>query len=190
VKNVVIDMSGCYKKFTKDNFPNATITVDKFHVIKLFNHALNQIRIETMKHPMFEKSRLSPMRRLYLTRGDKLSWSQRSVVKHINSIFLELEEIYEFKEAMLKLYNTRGFKRANEAFSKLTDAMANSDDLEMKQLGKTLSNWKKEILNYFRTGITNGKTEGYNRKAKLIQRQAYGYRNFENYRLKLIYDCR
>lgn len=50
--------------------------------------------------------------------------------------------------------------------------------------------WRKEILNYFRTNITNGKTEGYNRKAKLIQRKAYGYRNFENYRLRLIYDCR
>jgi transposase len=96
VKNVVIDMSTTYKKYVKKHFPNAKITSDKFHVIKLFNHTLNKIRIETMKHPLFEKSRLSPMRRLYLTRGDRLSWSQKSVLRHINSIFTELEEIYKF----------------------------------------------------------------------------------------------
>ena len=49
---------------------------------------------------------------------------------------------------------------------------------------------QKEILNYFSTRLTNGRTEGYNRKAKLIQRCAYGFRNFENYRLKLLYMCR
>lgn len=190
VKNVAIDMSSTFKKFAVNHFPNATITVDKFHVIKLFNHVLNTIRIETMKHPIFKQSRTSPMRRLYLTRGDRLNFSQRSIVNHINSLFGELEEMYVFKEKMLSLYNTRGLKRADKAFTKLTDAMALSGRKQVQSLRKTLMKWRKEILNYFRTGITNGKTEGYNRKAKLIQRQAYGYRNFENYRLKLIYDCR
>lgn len=190
VKNVVIDMSSTFKKFSKDNFPNATITVDKFHVIKLFNHALNLIRVETMKHPIFKQSKTSPMRRLYLTNRKRLNFSQRSIVNHINSIFSELEEIYNFKEMMLSIYNTRGLKRADKAFTKLTDAMALSGRKQVQSLRKTLMRWRKEILNYFRTGITNGKTEGYNRKAKLIQRKAYGYRNFENYRLKLIYDCR
>ncbi len=190
VKNVVMDMSSPFKKFAKEHFPNATITVDKFHVIKLFNHTLNLIRIETMKHPIFRKSRNSPMRRLYLTNASRLSFDQKSVVRQINSIFSELEEIYRFKEAMIALYNTKGYKRVSKAFTKLTDAMALSGRKQVQSLRRTLMKWRKEILNYFRTGITNGKTEGYNRKAKLIQRKAYGYRNFENYRLKLIYDCR
>ena len=190
VKNVVIDMSSTFKKFTRDNFPNATITVDKFHVIKLFNHKLNIIRSSVMKHPLFLKSRKSPMRRLYLRNRSRLDFSQRSVVDHINNLFPELEEIYQFKEMMISIYNTRGYKRAIKAFTKLTDAMALSGRKPVQSLRKTLVKWRKEILNYFRTGITNGKTEGYNRKAKLIQRQAYGYRNFENYRLKSIYDCR
>lgn len=190
VKNVVIDMSSPFKKFTREHFPNATITVDKFHVIKLFNHALNLIRIETMKHPIFKKSKTTPMRRLYLSRRDNLNYSQRKVLDHINSLFLELNEIYQFKEFMLKLYNTKGLRRAEKSFTKLTDAMALSGRKQVQSLRRTLVKWRKEILNYFRTGITNGKTEGYNRKAKLIQRKAYGYRNFENYRLKLIYDCR
>ncbi|EPZ51469.1 transposase [Bacteriovorax sp. BAL6_X] len=190
VKNVVIDMSTTFKKFARSHFPNSTITVDKFHVIKLFNHHLNTIRIETMKHRVFEKSRTSPMRRLYLTNRSRLNRSQRNIVDHINWMFGELGEIYEFKEQMLKIYNMRGKKRAEKAYIKLTDAMALSGRKQVQSLRRTLMKWRKEILNYFRTRITNGKTEGYNRKAKLIQRKAYGYRKFENYRLKLIYDCR
>ena len=90
----------------------------------------------------------------------------------------------------MSLYKIKGYKRAKVAFIKLTDAMALSKIKQVQSLRKTLMKWRAEILNYFRTKITNGRTEGYNRKAKLIQRKAYGYRNFENYRLRLIYDCR
>ena len=190
VKNVVMDMSSTYKKFVKNNFPNAIITSDKFHVIKLFNHAVNKIRIETMKHPIFLQSKRTPMRVLYLSRKDNLNFSQRTVLKQINGLFLELAEVHGFKERMLSIYNIKGHKRARKAFFKLTNEMALSGRKVVQSLRKTLMKWSTEILNYFRTKITNGKTEGYNRKAKLIQRQAYGYRNFENYRLRLIYDCR
>ncbi len=103
VKNVVIDMSGSFKMFVHRNFPSAIITTDKFHVIKLVNHTLNKIRIDIMKHPIFMKSRTSPMRRLYLTRKDRLDFTQRSIVSHINGLFPELEEIYDFKERLLLL---------------------------------------------------------------------------------------
>ncbi|WP_164848336.1 transposase, partial [Halobacteriovorax sp. HLS] len=85
-----------------------------------------------------------------------------------------------FKERMLSIYNIRGFKRARKAFTKLTDEMALSGRKAVQSLRKTLVKWRVEVLNYFKSGITNAKTEGYNRKAKLIQRKAYGYRNFEN----------
>ena len=190
VKNVVMDMSAPYKKFVNKNFPNAIITSDKFHVIKLFNHVLNKVRIETMKDPIFVKSKRTPMRVLYLSNRKRLNHHQRYVLDDINFLFPELKEVYLFKEAMVNLYNIKGQKRAASAFTKLTDAMALSKEQVVQSLRKTLMKWRTEILNYFRTKITNGKTEGYNRKAKLIQRKAYGYRNFENYRLRLIYDCR
>ena len=55
---------------------------------------------------------------------------------------------------------------------------------------RTLKSWRQEILTYFKTKLSIGRTEGYNREAEVIQRNAYGFRNFENYRLKLIYLCR
>ena len=190
VKNVIMDMSSPFKKFVKNNFPNAIITSDKFHVIKLFNQLVNTIRIDTMKHPIFLKSKRTPMRSLYLHKKENLNIHQRQVLKQINHLFPQLEEVYYFKERMMSIYNIRGHKRARKAFHKLTDEMALSGLKQVQSLRKTLMKWKTEILNYFRTNLTNGRTEGYNRKAKLIQRKAYGYRNFENYRLRLIYDCR
>ena len=47
----------------------------------------------------------------------------------------------------------------------------------------------REILNYFDYPITNGRTEGFNNKAKLVKKRAYGYRNFGNYRLRLLNAC-
>ncbi len=190
VKNIVIDMSAPFKTFSNKYFPNAMITVDKFHVIAAFNRALDKIRLETMKHPLFLKTKTSPMKRLYLRRGDRLNFTQKSILKHINSIFLELEEIYRFKERIHSIYKIRGYKRAKKAFIKLTDEMALSGRSAVQSLRKTLMKWRAEILNYFKSGITNAKTEGYNRKAKLIQRKAFGYKKFENYRLRLIYECR
>ena len=61
----------------------------------------------------------------------------------------------------------------------------------VRSLRKVLVEWKDEIVNFFRfNGISNGRTEGFNRKAKLIQRRAYGYRNFANYRLALLHACK
>jgi transposase len=58
---------------------------------------------------------------------------------------------------------------------------------EIRYLRQTIHNWRDEILQFFENGLTNGRTEGFNRIAKHIQRNAYGVRNFENYRKRLIY---
>ena len=59
----------------------------------------------------------------------------------------------------------------------------------MNVLGKTLKSWGTEILRMFTISFSNGVTEGFHRKMKLIQRRAYGFRNFENYRLRVIVLC-
>lgn len=59
----------------------------------------------------------------------------------------------------------------------------------MKTLGKTLRSWATEILRMFTVPYSNGITEGFHRKMKLIQRRAYGFKNFENYRLRVIVLC-
>jgi len=57
---------------------------------------------------------------------------------------------------------------------------------ELQTLRRTLVRWRREILAYFGTGLTNARTEGFNNKAKLVKKRAYGYRSFRNYRLRLL----
>ena len=74
-------------------------------------------------------------------------------------------------------------------FTRLTDQLAGSPIPELQTLRRTLMSWRFEILTYFASRITNGRTEGFNNKAKLVKRRAYGYRSFRNYRLRLLNAC-
>ena len=97
-----------------------------------------------------------------------------------------MKEIYWFKESLYQLYRTKGFNKAAQALTNLTDRMALSALPEIKKLRRTLMKWRTEILNYFKTGLTNAKTEGYNRLAKGEQYSAFGVRNFLTYRLRML----
>ncbi|AIL64819.1 Transposase [Rickettsiales bacterium Ac37b] len=67
--------------------------------------------------------------------------------------------------------------------------LKNSGFALLQTLGKTLSEWKDEIGRMWRFSRNNGITEGFHRKMKLIQRRAYGFKNFENYRLRVKVLC-
>ena len=58
-----------------------------------------------------------------------------------------------------------------------------------KKLGRTIRQWFEPIIRMWRFTKSNGITEGFHRKMKLIQRRAYGYRNFQNYRLRVLIEC-
>ena len=119
----------------------------------------------------------------------KLDYSKRTALKDFLWKHPELYEIYEWKERLHRFYRIRGYHKAAMAFRKMLDEMSYSNLKEIKTLRKTLMKWKEEILNYFLTGLTNGRTEGYNLKAKLIKRLAYGFKNFKHYRLRLLSAC-
>ncbi len=181
VQQAVIDMCDPFKKFITDFFPNAIIVADKFHVLRLLNPAINKARTE-----ITGDKRSNPVRRLLLRNRHKLKYYERNALDLWLEQHAKLKEIYWFKEALHSFYRLRGSKKAERAFTKLTDRMAHSMLAEIKKLRTTLMRWRKEILNYFVTGLTNGKTEGYNRLAKLYQYRAFGYRSFFNYRLRLL----
>lgn len=181
VKNVIVDLCDPFKKFARNNFPNAEIIADKFHVLRLLTPAINARRKE-----ITGDKRSNPIRKLLLRSRHRLKYFERSALDKWLDENRTVREVYTFKEALHLLYRIRGFTKAAVALTKLTDAMAHSELKEIKTLRKTLMKWRKEILGYFKTGLTNGKTEGYNRLAKLYQYRAFGYRSFKNYRLMLL----
>lgn len=181
VRSVVIDMCDPFKKFAREFFPQARIVADHFHVVRLLNPVINKVRKEVTGD-----QRSNPVRRLLLFNGKRLEYFERRALHQWLEEHPKLKEIYHFKEALHGLYRCRGYDRARRALIGILDRMALSQLAEIKKLRKTLMKWKTEILNYFVTGLTNGRTEGFNGLAKLLQKRAFGFRSFKNYRLRLL----
>ena len=123
---------------------------------------------------------------LLLRNGFKLEYFERKALWMWLDHHSKLKEVYFYKEALHQLYRTKGIKRAKRALENLIKEMAYSTLPEIKTLRNTLRKWKNEILNYFENRITNARTEGFNNVAKLYQKRAFGYKSFENYRLRLL----
>jgi len=184
VRFVVMDMCDPYKSFAQRFFPNARLVADKFHVLRLLSPHINRRR------RLVEGDRRSAaIRRLLLRSRFRLELGERFALDQWLASYPELRELYDAKEAMHGLYRIRGRHRAKAALTVLTDRLATSPLPELQTLRRTLMRWRREILAYFGTGLTNGRTEGFNNKAKLVKKRAYGYRSFRNYRLRLLNAC-
>jgi transposase len=184
VKNIAMDMCRPYKNFIKIFFPNAQITADKFHVLRLIHPAINYHRKQ-----ITGDARNNPISKLLLKDSRKIEYFKKHIIYKWLDQHPVIKELYFFKEAIYKLYRTKGYNKARKAFIELLDRMALSNIKEIQTLRKTLYDWRNEILNYFKTKITNAITEGFNNKAKLVKRRAYGYKSFKNYRLRLLNAC-
>lgn len=184
VEIATMDLCEVYRQYIKRNFINAKIIADKFHVVRLLNPAINRYRKEITG----DKRKL-PVRRLLLRNGSKVSFHVRAALWKWLDQHPDLKELYMYKEEIHRLYRNTSYNRARESMIKLIDRMGSSRLPEVQTLRKTLRSWFNEILNYFKWRLTNARVEGYNNVAKLIKKRAYGYRSFENYRLRLLNAC-
>ncbi len=184
VRVVALDMSDSYRSFVRRFFPNAIRVADKFHVLRLLSPAINRHR-----KAITGDQRANPLRRLLLRNGRDLDSTSRGALRTWLALHPALRELYEAKEALSAFYRIRSFHQAARVLTAFTDRLARSAVPELGTFRVTLMRWRNEVLAYFRTRATNGMTEGFNAKAKLVKRRAYGYRSFRNYRLRLLNAC-
>jgi len=184
VKVVVIDMSSTYKSFVKKFFPNAVMVADKFHVLRLFTPHLMKTGKEIHGH----RQELKTRRKLLWSRA-KLDYFVRIEIDQYLRNHEKLDELYRWKEKLFEFYRTKGMLRATYVFNKMLQQMALSKLEEVQRLRRTFMRWKSEILLYFENGYTNGFTERMNGTGKLVQRRAFGYKSFRNYRLRTLSAC-
>lgn len=181
VRWATIDMCDPYRNFIRTNFKNAKIVADKFHVLRLITPAL----IKKRKQITGTRADLKA-KKLLLCSSKNLRYWERLAIKQYLEKYPEMAELYEWKERIHSFYRMRGYFRAYKAYKKLVDDMSASLLPEIRTLRRTFLYWKEEILNYFLSRLTNARLEGFNCKASLLKRRAYGYRNPENYRLQLL----
>lgn len=184
VRWVSLDMSDSYRSFARSFFPNAQLVADKFHVLRLIgpaiHRALRALNLPKEALPMYRVLRKNPFKLTSAWRWKLRCWLADKPA---------LRELCAVREAIFRLYRVRGHGRASKALTRLTDAMAHSSLPEVQTLRTTLMRWRREVLAYFLCRLTNARTEGFNGKAKLVIRRAYGYKSFRNYRLRLLSSC-
>lgn len=185
VHNAVMDLADSYKSFVVKFFPNARIIADKFHVLRLITPALNKKRID-----ITGDQRAHRLRRLLLKNRPDLLFEDRIELDHWLNQNRELKEIYIAKEKLHTMYRCKGFNKAKISLLNLIDWLNQSSIKELQRLKRTLLKWSKEILRYFSMRITNARTEAFNNNAKLVQKRAYGFKSFTNYRLRVLNACR
>jgi transposase len=190
VRIVCMDLASVYRAIVRKHFPKAKIVADRFHVIRLINHHFLACWREI--DPLGSKHRglLSLMRR----HRHNLKPEQVARLEAYFAAFPVLREIYRFKQKLcyllLKKHRTRKqcvplVRRFLKALHELKEAKLP----QLVQLGATLTSWSTEIAMMWRFTRNNGITEGFHTKMEVLQRQAYGFRNFNNYRLRVRIMC-
>ena len=189
-------------------FPHAKYVVDKFHYTRYIMEAIDKIRIRLQKE-YGEKSKeyklLKNKKNVGLLRkyGRDISWwveTERykngqiikvlpgEVLQELLKISDELRRGYQLKELFLDIINHSSYEEAEVNFFNWIDLCKESKIGEFKEASKTIKNWLPYIINSFiDKRYTNGYTEGTNNKIKVIKRNAFGYKNFEFFRKRILY---
>jgi len=187
IKGVAMDMHEPFRQAVQMCLPQAKVVVDKFHLIRHINRALDKVRSRLQG-----RNRRSKRRDLFRSRYTLLKGAERLADwerERLNQLFYrypELKRAWVLKERFRAWYKETNRSRAEKMLGLLEEQIEGNSLPEFKELLHTLDNWREEILNYFDYRITNGFVEGKNNRIKTIKRTAYGYRNMANFRLRIL----
>jgi transposase len=189
VEAVAMDMSPAYRDAVSTHLKKATIVFDHFHVIKLFNDKLSDLR-RSLYHQADEahKKVLKGSRWLLLKASENLDEKKDEAVRLEEALTLNkpLATAYYLKEDLRQFWSQPG-KTFAGAF--LTDWIrrAEASGVRMlRQMAKTLDSHRVGLLAYYDYPISTGPLEGTNNKIKTMKRQAYGFRDQEFFKLKIL----
>ena len=105
--------------------------------------------------------------------------------------FPVLQQLYVIKQKLnrLMLLKTLNAAKARKKLRRLVEIIELLRNSPLRKLAKTLTSWLEPIVAMWRFSKTNGITEGFHNKMEMMSRRAYGFRNFENYRLRVLAHC-
>ena len=188
IKYVAVDLAPSFTSWIQSNFSDATIVYDHFHVIKLMNDRLSNIRRRIMRElEMEEKSDLKGKRWHFNLNNENLTEKAKEELSACCYLYEELGKAYALKEALRRIYSIRDVVFAQNALVYWCERAENSGIPEMITMAKTIRKHGGGIIAFWETGITSASMEGFNNKIGWLTRQAYGYRDVEYLILK-IYD--
>lgn len=196
IRHVVIDPYQPYANAVAQALPDARLVVDHFHVIRLANTALDEVRRRvqhtTLGHRGHKGDPLYRIRHRLLAAHERLDptgFARVLAWLDVGDPDGEVAACYLAKELLRETYLAGNVFDARRRLTTFYDHCATSEVPELERLARTITRWETPILRWHRTRLTNAATEGTNLVVKNIKRLGFGFRNFENYRLRLLLRC-
>lgn len=187
---VVLDMWDPYIASVKEHCPSVDIVIDKFHIIKKVNEAVDNIRKqEFTKAGKEERIQMKRKRFIILKRGKNLTDQQQEILQELMENNKLLYKAYLLKEQISDIFDEEIYESAMERLNKWIENVNESGISSFKKVIKTLRRYSYGIHNYFRYRITNAGSEGFNTKINIIRRKAYGFWDIDYFELKIFQSC-
>lgn len=191
IKAVAIDMSPAYIQAVTSHLPDAKIVFDHFHVIKLYNDKLANLRRDLHRELTddLQKKVLKGTRWLLLKNPENLNDdnNEKDRLKEALKMNAPLSAAYYLKEDLRQIWSQESKGVAGKVLLDWVKRAKASGVRMLSRFANTLAAHANGILNYYDYPISTGPLEGTNNKIKTLQRQAYGFRDIEFFKLK-IYD--
>lgn len=189
IEAVATDMSAAYIQAVRENIRHAVHVFDRFHVVKLFNDKLSAFRRQLFHELTAQGQKLlKGIRWLLLKNPENLDplRRERQRLERALSLNEPLAIAYYMKEDLRQIW-MQGSKAMARLFLEDWLARARVSGIRMlEQFADTLEEHQEGILNYYDYKISTGPLEGTNTKIQLMKRRAYGYRNHEFFKLKIL----
>lgn len=190
VKFFICDMWQPYVDIAHTYFPNAKVIIDKYHFIRQVTWAIESVRKRLQKTmPATLRKYYKRSHKLILTRYDKLKDENKQACDLMLLYNDQLRKAHMLKEWFYRICQNEKYSIQRTEFY---DWIRNAESCGIKEFEKcaaTYRRWSKYILNAFKYGLTNGVTEGFNNKVKVLKRNSYGIRNFNRFRTRILHSC-
>lgn len=195
IKYVATDLSAAFISSVYEHCPNAVHVFDRFHVVKLMNEKLDDIRRVqySMEKDVNKRKVLKGSRYLLLKNGEDIfDGEYKTRLENALDMNKPLSQAYYLKEQLREIW-TQSCKE--EAEKVILDWIRQANESKVPQLVKmayTVLGYRTGILAWYDCNISTGKVEGINNKIKVMKRTAYGFRDERYFKLRLyaLHDCR
>lgn len=182
IKQTCIDMSPAFISGILHNFKDASITFDKFHVVKIINEAMDKVR----KLERNEFTMLKGYKYTFLKHDSKLNEKAKEAKYDILTLLPSIANAYRLKELFAEFWTFKTKEEAGAYLSYWCDLVEESKIYPFIKAAKTLKAHWFGVVNYSETNLNNGVLEGINSKIQLAKKRARGYRNITNF-INMVY---
>ncbi len=181
ITDVSIDMSPAFIKGVNENLPDASITFDKYHTMKIINDAVDEVRKSEVKY----QTLLRGQKYIFLKNRNNLTKSQIKTLEELESmpkLNLKTMRAYHIRENFQHIYKETTKEGFEISLKKWYFWATHSRIEEIKKMAKTIKQHWHGIIRWYDSKINNGILEGLNSLVQAARAKARGYRTFKNFK--------